>query len=81
MPTLTIKTMPDEIYSRLKETAKRSRRSMNSENLVALEDTYGSRRQDREELLADIRTLRKKIGPMPHLTEEYLDWAKSEGRS
>ena len=37
MPTLTIKSLPDELYHHLKARAEANRRSLNSEILVCLE--------------------------------------------
>ena len=37
MATITLKNIPDEIYSQLKKTAQRHRRSLNSEIIVCLE--------------------------------------------
>jgi antitoxin FitA len=37
MATMTLKNVPDELYARLKETAARRRRSMNSEAILCLE--------------------------------------------
>jgi len=45
MPALTIKNMPDEVYRRLKESARLNRRSLNSEAIVLLERSLGHRRR------------------------------------
>ena len=37
MPTLTLKNIPDKLHARLKASAGRNRRSLNSEILVRLE--------------------------------------------
>jgi antitoxin FitA len=37
MPTLTLKNIPDELHARLKASAERNRRSLNSEILMRLE--------------------------------------------
>ena len=37
MPTLTLKNIPDALHARLKASAERNRRSLNSEILVRLE--------------------------------------------
>jgi antitoxin FitA len=37
MATLTIRNVPDDLYQRLKELAKRNRRSLNQEVVVQLE--------------------------------------------
>ena len=40
MATLTLKNIPDELHARLKESAERNRRSLNSEILVRLESAF-----------------------------------------
>jgi len=40
MATLTLKNIPDELHARLKESAERNRRSLNSEILVRLESGF-----------------------------------------
>ena len=40
MVTLTLKNIPDELHARLKESALRNRRSLNSEILVRLECAF-----------------------------------------
>ncbi|HZZ93246.1 MAG TPA: Arc family DNA-binding protein [Usitatibacter sp.] len=40
MATLTLKNIPDELHARLKESAKRNRRSLNSEILMRLESGF-----------------------------------------
>ena len=37
MPTLTLKNIPEDLHARLKASAERNRRSLNSEILVRLE--------------------------------------------
>jgi len=39
MPALTIKNIPDDLYSRLKKSAQVHRRSLNSEILYCVERT------------------------------------------
>jgi plasmid stability protein len=38
MPALTLKNIPDDLHARLKASAARNRRSLNSEILARLED-------------------------------------------
>ena len=40
MATLTLKNIPDELHARLRESAERNRRSLNSEILVRLESAF-----------------------------------------
>jgi len=81
MATLTIKNIPDEVYERLKESAKQHRRSINSEVITCLEKSFFSSKFDPEEFLARVRATREKLRARGVvLTEEELYEAKNEGR-
>lgn len=41
MPNLTVRNIPKDIYKRLKESARRNRRSLNSEILAVISDEDG----------------------------------------
>lgn len=43
MAALTIRNLPDELHARLKEQAKRNRRSLNQEVIAELEAVGGGR--------------------------------------
>ena len=79
MATLTIKNLPDELYAELTRTAKRHRRSINSEAIVQLETSLRKRDVDVEAELEEIRSNREKITGV-WLTDDSLDHAKNEGR-
>jgi plasmid stability protein len=79
MPTLTIKGMPDDLYQRLKERAAQHRRSLNSEILVALEQSMSSPPPDAEALVARADALRVTLRT-PRLTDATLRAAKNTGR-
>lgn len=79
MPTLTIKGMPDPLYLRLKQRAAEHRRSLNSEILVALEQSVATAPPDARALLARADALRAKLHASP-LTEAMLRSAKAHGR-
>lgn len=79
MPTLTIKNVPREIHKRLKESAARHRRSINSEVIDCLERAVGTHRIDPKEFLARARALREQT-PDLFVTERDLQKAKREGR-
>ena len=79
MPALTIKNIPDDLYTRLKEAAQTHRRSLNSEILYCVERTLGSHKIDISDHLAIARTLRAKTAAHP-LTDDELNAAKNEGR-
>lgn len=81
MATLTIKNLPDEIYAALRNTAKQHRRSINSEAIVQLERSVNTPIKDRDELLAEIQEFREKLSRKGvYLTDEFLEFAKNEGR-
>ena len=79
MPTLTIKGMPDTLYRRLKERAAAHRRSLNSEILVALEQSLAVPAPDANSALARADALRAKLRT-PRLTDARLRAAKHSGR-
>ena len=79
MPSLTIKSIPEELLDRLRESAAAHRRSLNSEVLVRLERSVGSTRLDPDAFLARIDTLRENMNMKP-ISEEFLEQAKREGR-
>ena len=79
MRTLTIKSIPDELYALLKRRAGEHRRSINSEVIVCLERTLRSRRLDPEAILARADAVRERLR-MPAWTAEALREARSAGR-
>ncbi|HLA94327.1 MAG TPA: Arc family DNA-binding protein [Pyrinomonadaceae bacterium] len=79
MATLTIKNLPDEIYSSLTKTAKLHRRSINSEAIVQLQTSLGKQSVGVETELEEIRKFRESIKGV-YLTDEDLEFAKNEGR-
>jgi len=80
MPALTIKNMPDELYRRLKESARLNRRSLNSEAIVLLERSLSPRRRNAEDSLAALRRLHARLQDLPPLDDELLELAKRRGR-
>ena len=79
MATLTIKNIPDRLIGRLKQDAKRHRRSVNSEVIVYLEKVLTSRRADPEEFLETARALRASTKRL-FVTDRELREAKRWGR-
>lgn len=78
MATLTIKDVPDELHERLKERAKRHRRSMNSEAIWILEQVLRPSRPSAEEAISRAQALNDRIGKtFPDIVSE----AKREGRA
>lgn len=79
MPSLTIKSMPDPLYRRLKKRAAEHRRSLNSEILVCLERAVAAEAVDPRTVLERADALRQRLH-VPPLTDARLRAAKSAGR-
>jgi plasmid stability protein len=79
MATLTLKNVPDDLYARLKQSAIEHRRSINREAIACLERVLRRRPFDPEAFLADVRVLRRKIGPI-QVTDRDINAAKRPGR-
>ena len=79
MFSITVKNIPDEIYERLKRSAKANRRSINSEIIVIIEDAVRSKKIAPEEMLVRARGLREKTANYTITDEEFTD-AKNAGR-
>jgi len=79
MATITLKNIPDEIYLRLKQTAQRHRRSLNSEIIVCLERSLQVSAVRVEDALVTARRLRARVGGHPLSLEEITE-ARHIGR-
>jgi len=79
MPSFTLKSIPPDLYRRLKRSAAEHRRSVNSEVLVLLERALTVRQVNVEKTLARVDALRNRLRVTP-LTERTLKRAKREGR-
>lgn len=77
--TLTLKNIPDALYSQLKIAAEMHRRSMNSEAIVCLETVLLPSRITPADRLAGIRALRSTL-PHGAFTADDIDAFKREGR-
>jgi plasmid stability protein len=77
--TLTLKSIPDEVYERLKASAAKHRRSLNSEAIVCLESVLLPGRLDPSERLARARALRATL-PTAAFQDGDIDAFKREGR-
>ena len=75
MATLTIKSIPTELYDRLKASAASHRRSLNSEILVCLERALLSERLDPAAQLARADALRERAALTP-VTDALLGEAR-----
>lgn len=74
---MTIKNVPDDVYRRLKKSARLNRRSLNSEAIVLLERSLGDRRRSVEDSLAALRRLHERLRDLPPLDDEFLGAAKA----
>jgi antitoxin FitA len=80
MPTtLTLKSIPDEVYQRLKASAEVHRRSLNSEAIVCLETVLLPGKMTPAERLDRARALRASL-PQGKLRAKDIDALKREGR-
>lgn len=77
--TLTLKNMPDEVYQRLKASAKANRRSLNSEAIVCLERMLLPEEPDPTDRLERARSLRARLSTDGFNVED-LDTLKREGQ-
>ena len=79
MTTITLKNIRDEPYERLKVSAAKHRRSLNSEIIVRLEQALLSARIDPHAFLARAEARRKRLA-LPALSERHLRAIKTAGR-
>lgn len=78
MANLTLKNIPDELHARLKESAERNRRSLNSEILVRLESAFTAPRVDVRE---HARELKASTDAQTPLDLARFDRYKRHGRT
>ncbi len=79
MPAITLKNIPDELYTELKIAATIHRRSLNSEILYCVERTLGTHKINVSEHIEMARKLRAKTAQY-NLTDQELTEFKNEGR-
>lgn len=79
MPSLTLKNIPDDLYSQLKRYAAMNRRSLNSEILVCIEKAVRSKRTDPNVAIERARKYRE-ITKEYRITDDEFSEAKIVGR-
>ena len=88
MPTLTIRNVPDDLHARLKERARRNRRSLNQEVIAEL-SAVGTEGETEEERIMKARERMRRAGReidrlregmTRFLTAEEIREAIEEGR-
>lgn len=78
MLTLTLKNIPKNLHARLKDSAERNRRSLNSEILARLESEFSAPVVDRD---AHARALRDLVADLPRVDHAKVTRYKRQGRA
>ena len=80
MKTITVKSIPDDVYERLRQSATENHRSINSEIIVCIERSVQSRKHTSTDLiLAKAREMRAQT--KAHLlTHDEFNEMKNAGR-
>ena len=78
MATLTLKNIPDELHTLLKESAERNRRSLNSEILIRLESAFTAPLVDTR---TQARELKAFTDAQPMTDHKLVDLYKRYGRT
>ncbi|MFN8487351.1 MAG: hypothetical protein U0350_07140 [Caldilineaceae bacterium] len=80
MANITLKNVPDELYAKIKDSAKRNRRSINNEMIIWMERAAGiATKPDVEGRIARARALRSQVQGFIANADEITK-AKNEGR-
>ncbi len=79
MPAITLKNIPDPLYTQIKTAASIHHRSLNSEILYCVERTLGIHKIDASEHIEMARKLRAKTA-QHNLTDQELNEFKNKGR-
>jgi plasmid stability protein len=78
MPTLTLKNIPADLHARLKASAERNRRSLNSEILARLEAMGNAADVDRDSYARDLRAF---TAALPRVNHRLVPGYKVKGRA
>ena len=76
--TITLKNIPPALHKRLKDSAVRNRRSLNSEILARLEGVGPAAFRDADAYAADLRAF---TSSLPRLDHRLIDKFKRQGRA
>ena len=79
MPNLILCGLSDRLHQELTDSARRNHRSLNSEIIARLTESFRNEPVDTERLLERIRLRRATIGPVD-LSEEALREMRDAGR-
>ena len=81
MPTLTLKNIPDDLHARLKASAARNRRSLNSEILFRLEKDIQDLSRPVLDPVVHAETLRAFAARLPRVAHQHVTRYKRQGRA
>lgn len=81
MPTLTLKNIPDGLHARLKASAARNRRSLNSEILFRLEKDIQDINRPVLDPVVHAGTLRAFAARLPRVAHQHVTRYKRQGRA
>ena len=76
MPTLTLKNIPVQLHAKLKESAGKNRRSLNSEILTRLERDLSVPKVDRTNFASDLKAFTERL---PYVDHRIGDRYKRKG--
>ena len=79
MPAITLKNIPEELYTKIKISAKINFRSINSEILFRLKSSISQKKPEVDYLLSQIHAINRNL-QIPILNDKLIDKAKNEGR-
>ncbi|MEX1196396.1 MAG: Arc family DNA-binding protein [Pseudohongiellaceae bacterium] len=79
MATVTFKNIPDDLYEQLKKAANAHHRSVNSELIYCLEQTFRPTPVSADELAAKASALRSRVAA-GRLDIDDINAARNEGR-
>ena len=66
MPTLTLKNIPDDLHAKLKASAERNRRSLNSEILIRLECDFAVPSLDPDVYAKELKAFAARLPRVEH---------------
>ena len=75
---ITVKNIPDDLYEKLKRSAKSNRRSINQEIIVCIENSVQKEASAPDQLIENARRLRRKTASYPVKNEELNQIKGSE---
>ncbi len=79
MPAITLKNIPDDLYTKIKKSAEINFRSINSEILFRLKSSISHKKPEVDYLLSQIHAINQNL-QIPILNDNLINKAKNEGR-